>query len=102
MRLEHYPIDALKREIVAIAGRHLDLSVYRMFFFGSRVTGTSSERSDIDVGIEGPAEVPLNALWAIREEIDELPTLYSIDVIDFSVVSEGFKKVALENTEPLV
>jgi len=49
MRLEHYPIEKLKKEILEIIGKHLDLNKYKIFFFGSRVTGKGNDRSDIDI-----------------------------------------------------
>lgn len=42
MRLEHYPTDKLKKEILSIVGKYLDLGKYRVFFFGSKVTNKSN------------------------------------------------------------
>lgn len=99
MRLEHYPLEKLKKELLDIIGRHLDLSRYRVFFFGSRVTGKGTDRSDIDVGIEGPEPVPFGMLLAIREDVERIPTLYKIDVVDFRGASDDFRDVALQHTE---
>jgi predicted nucleotidyltransferase len=62
--------------------------------FGSRADGTAHERSDIDIGIEGPQPVPQATLASIQEELEEAPTLYTIDVVDFRRVSEKFRRVA--------
>lgn len=71
-----------------------------IFFFGSRVRGTNSERSDIDIGISGrDTAVPAPALSAIREALNELPTLYSFDVVDFRKASPGFREAALKEIE---
>lgn len=102
MRLEHYPQEKLKKEILDIIGKHLDLARYRVFFFGSRVSGKSRARSDIDVGIEGAEPIPARAWLEIMEEIENLPTLYKIEVVDFSQVSPKFRNVALQHTEALV
>ena len=99
MRLEHYPLEKLKKELLDIIGRYLDLSRYRVFFFGSRVSGKGTDRSDIDVGIEGPEPVPFNALTDVEEAIDAIPTLYKIDIVDFSGVSPIFREVALQHRE---
>ena len=74
--------------------RHLPDPVYRIFLFGSRATGSAGERSDIDIGIGGPAPVPRSALAAIHDELEEAPTLYTIDVVDFACVPEKFRRVA--------
>jgi septum formation topological specificity factor MinE len=39
MKLEHYPVEKLKEEILKILSKYLDLSQYKVFFFGSRVKG---------------------------------------------------------------
>ena len=102
MRLEHYPPEKLKREIRKIIRRHLGSSEYRVFFFGSRVANKGSTRSDIDIGLEGKKPIPAHALAAIREEIENLPTLYTIDVVDFRTVTPDFRAVALKQTEAIL
>lgn len=99
MRLEHYPEEKLKKEILEIIGKYLDVKQYKVFFFGSRVSGKGDERSDIDVGIEGLEPLPAGALLDIQEEIENLPTLYKVEVVDFSRVDERFKKVAQAHIE---
>lgn len=82
-----------------VVGKHLDLSEYKLFFFGSRVVGKGSARSDIDIGIEGPEKVPLSVMSRIEEEIHDIPVLYSIDIVDFRTVSSDFYKVAKSKVE---
>jgi len=98
MRLEYYPVDKLKKEILEILGKYLDLSKYKVFFFGSRVRGNSDERADIDIGIEGP-EIPAYAKLEIEEELENLPILYKIDFVDFNNIDEDFKKIAKKYVE---
>ena len=101
MRLEHYPLEKLKKEILEIVGRHLDLGRYRVFFFGSRVSGKGTDQSDIDIGIEGPEPVPHDVLFRIRDDVEHIPTLYKIDVVDFRGASVDFREVALQYIEPI-
>lgn len=101
MRLEHYPVDKLKQEILDLIGKQIDLRTHKVFFFGSRVSGGGNERSDIDIGIEGPQEIPLELLGRIREGIENLPTLYKIEIVDFNTASNEFREVALQHTEVL-
>ena len=51
------PVDAAKFA-AAVIRRHVPDRAYRVFPFGSRATGSADERSDIDIGIEGPARMP--------------------------------------------
>ena len=101
MQLEHYPQEKLKKEILDIIGKYLDLNCYRIFFFGSRVSGKSHERSDIDIGIEGKDPIPADAWLEIQEEIGNLSTLYKIELVNFTHVSSLFREVALQHTELL-
>ena len=99
MKLENYSEKKLKKEILDIISRYLDLKKYKIFFFGSRVNGSSFERADIDLGIEGPKKIEAKIILEIKEKIDKLPLLYKFDVVDFKKVSEDFKKEAKKNLE---
>jgi predicted nucleotidyltransferase len=92
------PGDAAKFAALVIR-RHLPDPAYRIFLFGSRATGSAAERSDIDIGIEGPTPVPHPALAAIHDELEEAPTLFTIDVVDFRRVPEKFREVAQQRIE---
>jgi predicted nucleotidyltransferase len=98
MKLEYYPVEKLKEEILKILGKYLDPPQYKVFFFGSRAKGNVDERADIDIGIEGP-EIPAHIKLEIEEELENLPILYKIDFVDFNNVDEKFKKVAKEYIE---
>ena len=87
------PMDAA-RFAASVIRRHVTDSAYRVFLFGSRATGSARDRSDIDIGIEGPAPVPRAALAAIQDELEEAPTLYTIEVVDFLRLPEKFRRVA--------
>jgi predicted nucleotidyltransferase len=93
MRAISDPADAAEFAAQVIR-RHVPDPVYRVFLFGSRAAGSAAERSDIDIGIEGPAPVPRSALAAIHDEIEGAPTLYTIDVVDFRRVPENFRRLA--------
>ncbi len=98
MSSEDLLLKELKEELLRVLSKHLDLSKYRVFFFGSRVQGRAGRGSDVDVGIEGPPIDPFK--WTqIEEEIENLPTLYRIDLVDFNKASEEFKREALKHIE---
>lgn len=99
MRLEHGSEEKLKNDVLQIIGKHLYLSKHKVFIFGSRVTGKGDDRSDIDIGIEGDKEIPLEIMGKIKDEIDDLPILYKIDIVDFFQLSDKFKEVAKEKIE---
>jgi predicted nucleotidyltransferase len=93
-------IEKVKKEIVDILIEELKETKCSAFFFGSRVTGTATERSDLDVGIEFSDEpVPTEIFSKIKSRCEAIRTLYSIDVVDFYYLNEEFKKVAKSKIE---
>lgn len=99
MKLEYYSEEKLRREILEIIGRYLNIDEYKVFFFGSRISMESSKHSDIDIGIEGPKEISASVKLQIEEDLEDIPTLYSFDLIDFKTVSKDFKTEAIKNIE---
>ena len=88
----------LQENIVSIVAKYLDTRAYRVVLFGSRAQGRGGDRSDIDIGIQGSQPVPLHTLTLIQEEIDALPTLHTIQIVDFARVSPMFRNVAQKTT----
>ncbi len=99
MRLEHESEKKVKKEVLHIIGKYLDLNVYKVFIFGSRVKDRGDEYSDIDVGIEGPKSIPAATMTYIEEDIENTPFLYKIEVVDFKRVAPDFYNVAKKYIE---
>lgn len=99
MNLEYFSQEELQEQIKEIFKQSLPHGNYRLFFFGSRVKGNNSPRSDIDLGIEGEDKLTSKLKLEIEEKLQNLPTLYKIDLVDFKDVSEDFKRKVLENVE---
>ena len=74
---------------------------HKVVLFGSRASGTAKPRSDFDVGVVGDTPLPLEDFYAIEDMLDELPTLYRIDWVDFATVNERFRAQALDGAEVL-
>lgn len=75
------------------------LGGHQVVLFGSRAQGNAKSRSDFDLGVVGNTPLPLEDFFAIQDMLDELPTLYRIDWVDFARVSERFRAQALKNIE---
>lgn len=95
MQLKHYSEEKLKEQLRGIVSKRLGSDV-KMFFFGSRVNGTAGDRSDIDFGIDAGRPIDEKTLLEIREAVENIPVLYTIDVVDFSRVSSIFREVAMK------
>jgi len=53
-----------------------------LIWFGSWVKGNAYKESDIDLAIEYHDQLEQTDIIAFRNWLDELPTLYSIDLVD--------------------
>ena len=49
----------------------------KILLYGSRAKGTARERSDIDIAVTG-----VEVFDTLAEAVDELPTLYSVDLLN--------------------
>ena len=50
-----------------------------VILYGSRAKGTARERSDIDIAVAGVASCDI---YELQEELEDIPTLYKIDLVD--------------------
>lgn len=71
----------------AIILRHV--APTRIYLFGSRVTGEARPESDYDFAFDAPGATS-EALLAIRAEIENLHTLYRIDVANIATADRRF------------
>lgn len=76
----------------------IDKNEYKVFMFGSRATQKFKNYSDVDVGILG--KKPLGKLYyKIINLIEESVIPYNVDIVDFALVDEQFKNIALQKIE---
>ncbi len=85
--------EELINEAVKVIKKHLPR--VRVIVFGSRAGGNFRENSDLDLALDWGKPIPPYLMEQIREELDELPTLVSFDLVDLNSVSEEFKKQIL-------
>jgi len=85
-------VETMRANASRLGGRQVVL-------FGSRAQGKAKPRSDFDLGVVGDTPLPLADFFAIEDMLDELPTLYRIDWVDFARVSERFRTQALKRVE---
>lgn len=61
-------------------------------FFGSRVKGSPSKFSDVDLVVLGKTKFPGHVLELVREKMEKSLLPYRVDVVDLNSVSENFRK----------
>ena len=86
-------LNNILEEIVNLAQKY---SASTVILFGSRAKGTATERSDIDIAVSGISDTE-----NLREELDNLPTLYTIDLVNLDecgnqLLLEDIKKYGRE------
>ncbi len=84
---------AMIRQCLEKAGS--ELQGRQVVLFGSRAVGRAGARSDFDIGVTGEKPLPLDIFYRIEEDLENLPTLFSIDWVDLNRVSPEFRARAL-------
>ena len=77
--------------IVQVIRRYLSDESHRILLFGSWATLEAAPTSDIDIAIAGATAVDPTVMSEIIEEIDTLPTLRKIQIIDVQHVHDRFR-----------
>lgn len=91
--LDNKTKDSLKKVIFSF----LKPSECQVFIFGSRASDKAKKFSDIDIGIKSSRKIPWWKITSIEEAFEESDLPYTVDVVDFNLVSEKFKQVAEKN-----
>ncbi len=94
-----------KQEIITLikntVAAHLTGVQYKLFIFGSQSNRSELIKADIDVGIEAERSLSDAEESRIWNDLQELPSLYDFDFIDFNKADNNFKRIALKNIEVL-
>jgi predicted nucleotidyltransferase len=91
----------IKQWLKNILDKYLSGMSYNAFIFGSQANKPALSRSDIDLGIIADSYISKEKIALIHKDIQQLPMLLKVDVVDFNDVDESFKKIALSNLEVL-
>ena len=77
--------------VVAIVRQYLSPDQYEAVLFGSQAQGTALPTSDIDIGIIGTQLVPFAFMAKILDQVEAIPTLRKIDVVDLNTFEPDIK-----------
>ncbi|WP_301082295.1 nucleotidyltransferase domain-containing protein [Thomasclavelia cocleata] len=66
---------------------------YKFYFYGSRVKGTHSKVSDLDILIKGATEMPLELVEDLKQQFDDSSLPYIVNFSDYHKMDENFYKL---------
>jgi len=75
-------------------GRKYGPQGVKLFVFGSQTRKDCRPNSDLDLGIECSRPVSPELFRNICKDVENLPTIRKVDLVDFSKVSPAWKKIA--------
>ena len=93
---QHEEIEPLLIKIKKIVKKHLKSDKYKIYLYGSWANGTALNVSDIDIAVDAGKKLESTVIIKIKDDIENLPTLRSIDFIDLLNVSDVLKAEVLE------
>ena len=67
-------VDAVLKEAAGLCRKY---RAKEIILYGSRAKGTALKKSDIDIAVSGVRDFE-----GLAEEIDEIPTLYTVDLLN--------------------
>jgi len=87
-------IDVTRQELTIIRNilrEHVPQCEVRAF--GSRVTDTAKDYSDLDLAVVGESKIERRIMLRLKEAFEESKLRFRVDVLDWQTISESFKKV---------
>jgi predicted nucleotidyltransferase len=82
-------VEYIIQKIVSIIVEKADPA--RIILFGSRAKGNAHKGSDIDIALEGEKALTFREMRKMKELIDDVSGLYSVDIIVLRKVDDTFK-----------
>ena len=76
--------------ILQLIQQHLPQA--EVWAFGSRVTWTAKDYSDLDLVLKAPQPLPPNLFFQFQEALDESDLPIKVDVLDWHQISPEFRK----------
>jgi len=66
---------------------------YKVWAFGSRVTGTYKPYSDLDLALVGDEPISIQTRAALSDALSESALPYKVDIVDWASTSKEFQEI---------
>lgn len=86
-------VEEIIQLVIDILKKHLDN--FTLYLFGSRSKGNNLKTSDIDLAIDTICDK--NQLKKAKTEINDIDTLYSIDIVNMNDMDKQFREIVLKS-----
>jgi uncharacterized protein len=73
------------------------IPAYEVWAFGSRINGRAKKHSDLDLVAITKQRLSLHAFGDIKDAFSESNLPMMVDILDWSRISESFRKIILED-----
>jgi predicted nucleotidyltransferase len=87
----------LRRSLRQVAQKYHRLGL-DLFVFGSFARGNPRPNSDLDLGVTWRGQPDPRLFTQLYWELQAMPTIRKIDLVDFARAAPGFTRVALAHT----
>ena len=92
-------VQPLVEEVVRVVREQVANEGLRIFLFGSWAEGRALAVSDLDIGLDAGEAIASVTMARILDELEELPTLRKIDLVDLRATDQEFRGRVLEKGE---
>lgn len=69
--------------------------------FGSRAGGKPKSYSDLDLALVGPGKIDSGCLTRLKEDFQNSDLPFRVDIVDWALLDESFRRVILKSYEVL-
>lgn len=66
---------------------------FKVWAFGSRVTGNHKPYSDLDLALVGNAPISIETRAALSDALSSSALPYKVDIVDWASTSEAFQQI---------
>jgi len=84
------------KEVARLAREILGPGV-EVIWFGSWPGGRARPHSDIDVAVRAASPIGLEKITLLREAVEDLPTLYGVDLLDLGVAGKSLREEVMQH-----
>jgi predicted nucleotidyltransferase len=90
-----YPVLAMTAEELSLLQSILKRYVpdFKVWAFGSRVTGTHKPYSDLDLALVGDEPISIQTRAMLSEALSNSGLPYKVDIVDWASTSEAFRQI---------